>query len=413
MQRNYFFVFLVLLTFFAVSFITNILGPIMPAANASLHLSLSLAGFLPLSFFFAYGPTSIPAGYLTEKYGSKFVMLLGFITAAFGCLLLVSIPGFITYVVSLFIMGMGMAMLQVVINPLLRASGGEEHYSFFSVLAQLVFGGASFLSPAVYSYLMLNLPNASTRGRFLDVLAGLVPADMLWVTFYWICGVIAIGMIIILSLIKFPQVELKADEKVEGFSTVLSLFKNRIVIAYFFGIFAYVGTEQGVSVWISRFLQIYFSADPDTVGAHTTALFWGMQCLGGMLGLLLLKLFDVRLVMATFILAGVAALLSALFGSSETSIIAFPAFGFFTSVMYPGVFSLGLNSLKNHHGTFAGIMCSGIIGGAIIPFLVGLIGDACGLRNGMCLVFLPLAYMFGIAIFARPLVKNKTIFSKE
>jgi fucose permease len=81
--------------------------------------------------------------------------------------------------------------------------------------------------------------------------------------------------------------------------------------------------------------------------------------------------------------------------------------------MYPGVFSLGLNSLSKNHGTFAGILCTGIIGGAVIPFAEGLIGDAIGLKLGMCLVYLTLAYMLGIAIFARPLVKNKTIFSAK
>lgn len=413
MQRNYFFVLLVLITFFVVSFITNILGPIMPAANSSLHLSLSLAGFLPLSFFFAYGPTSIPAGYLSEKYGSKFVLLLGFITASVGCILFVIHPAFITYVISLFIMGMGMAMLQVVINPLLRASGGEENYSFFSVLAQLVFGMASFLSPAVYSYLMLNLPKSNEHGFIVQSLASLVPNDMYWVAFYWICGVICVAMVIFFTLIKFPKVELKEDEKLEGIASILHLLQQKVVIIFFFGIFAYVGTEQGVSVWISKFLEIYYQADPDTVGASTTALFWGMQCLGGILGLLLLKLFDVRLVLGTFLILGMITLLSALFGSDSMALFAFPAFGFCTSVMFPGIFSLGLNSLKSHHGTMAGIMCSGIMGGAIIPFFVGLLGDQFGLKIGMCLIFVPLTYMLGIAIFARPLVKNKTIFSKD
>ncbi len=409
MKRNYFFVFLVLLTFFVISFITNILGPIMPAANTSLNLSLSLAGFLPLSFFFAYGPTSIPAGYLSEKYGAKFVMLLGFTTATLGCLIFAMFPAFITYVLSLFIMGMGMAMLQVVINPLLRASGGEEHYSFYSVLAQLVFGGASFLSPLVYSYLMLNLPKASSG--LLAKLAHLVPSNMNWVAFYWICGLISLLMVLILLGIRFPKVKLTEEERVEGVNTILQLLKNKIVIIYFFGIFAYVGTEQGVSVWISKFLETYFNADPDTVGANSTALFWGMQCVGGILGLILLKLFDVRLILATFIIAGMVALAMALFGSYQVGLIAFPAVGFFTSVMYPGVFSLGLNSLDKNHGTFAGIMCSGIIGGAIVPFLIGLLGDVCGLRLAMCLVFVTLAYMLLIAVFAKPLVKNKTIFN--
>jgi fucose permease len=77
------------------------------------------------------------------------------------------------------------------------------------------------------------------------------------------------------------------------------------------------------------------------------------------------------------------------------------------------VLSLGLNSLEKHHGTFAGILCTGIIGGAIIPFVEGVLGDVIGLKFGMCLVYLTLAYMLGIAIFARPLVRNETIFSKK
>ena len=413
MNRSYFFVFLVMLTFFVISFLTNILGPIMPAANSSLNLSLALAGFLPLSFFIAYGPTSIPAGSMTEKYGSKFVMILGFTTMLLGCFLFAAHPGFITYVISLFIMGVGMAMLQVVINPLLRAAGGEEHYSFFSVLAQLCFGGASFLSPIVYSYLMLHIPQDNGKEFFIHTLAKHVPPSMPWVAFYWICGVIALLMIIILSIIKFPQVVLTEDEKTEGAAQIWKLLKNKTVIIYFLGIFAYVGTEQGVSVWISKFLLTYHQANPDTVGANTPALFWGMQCVGGILGLILLKLLDVRIILATFVIAGIIALFASLFGSYHTALITFPAVGFFNSVMYPGVFSLGLNSLEKNHGTFAGILCTGVIGGAIIPFLVGLIGNTVGLRYGMCLVFLSMAYMLGIAIFAKPLVHNQTIFNRK
>jgi fucose permease len=103
----------------------------------------------------------------------------------------------------------------------------------------------------------------------------------------------------------------------------------------------------------------------------------------------------------------------ALFGDYEVALFAFPAFGFCTSVMYPGVLSLGLNSLTKHHGTFAGILCTGIIGGAVIPFAEGIIGDIIGLKYGMCLVYLTLGYMFWIAIKARPFIKNKTIFSKD
>ncbi len=409
MKRNYFLVLLVLLTFFAISFLTNILGPIIPAANQSFDLSLALSGFLPLSFFIAYGPTSIPAGYLTERYGAKKVMILGFLAMASGCILFVFFPSFLTYLMSLFIMGIGMAMLQVVINPLLRTSGGEENFAFFSVMAQLVFGAASYVSPSVYSYLMNNVPNA-TQG-VSGFLASMVPGDMIWTSFYWLCLGIALVMIVVLVISKFPTVTLQEDERVEGFSLVMELFKNKVVIIFFLGIFAYVGIEQGVSVWISKFLETYHNLDPNMEGADTTGLFWGMQAVGGILGLLLIKLFDVRKVLGVFVVAASASLLLALFGGVGMALWAFPAVGFFTSVMYPSVLSLGLNSLPKHHGTFSGILCTGIIGGAILPFLVGWLGDFVGLKMGMTLVFVALFYLLWIALTAKPLVKNKTVFS--
>ena len=153
-------VWLVMFTFFVISFLTNILGPILPDAKKDLHLSLTMAGVLPFAFFIAYGIMSIPAGYLVEKYKEKKVMMAAFVLAALANLLFVLFPSFRSFLPSLFLVGCGMAMLQVVINPLLRAAGGEEHYSFNSVLAQLIFGLASFVSPVVFSYLVVHLQNA-------------------------------------------------------------------------------------------------------------------------------------------------------------------------------------------------------------------------------------------------------------
>jgi len=79
-----------------------------------------------------------------------------------------------------------MAILQVAINPLLRVSGGEEHFAFNSVLAQLIFGSASFLSPLLYSYLVRNLPVAGKQNLLLNSLRRLVPPNLPWVSLYWV-----------------------------------------------------------------------------------------------------------------------------------------------------------------------------------------------------------------------------------
>ena len=157
MKRNYFIVGLILLIFFVISFLTNILGPLIPDIIDSFKLSLTLAGFLPFSFFVAYGVMSIPSGFLVEKYGETRVIFVAFIIAFIGALLFASFSSFSIAMLSLFLIGLGMAMIQVAINPLLRVAGGEEHFAFNSVLGQLAFGLASFLSPQVYTYLVQNL----------------------------------------------------------------------------------------------------------------------------------------------------------------------------------------------------------------------------------------------------------------
>ena len=139
MNKNPTLVILVMLTFFAISFLTNIIGPIMPAANESFHMSLWLAGFLPFAFFIAYGVGSLPTGYFTDIYGTKSIILLGMFFAIVACFIFTFFHTLPIYLISLFFMGLGMALLQVVINPLLRTAGGEENYSFFSVMAQMIF----------------------------------------------------------------------------------------------------------------------------------------------------------------------------------------------------------------------------------------------------------------------------------
>ena len=168
MPRNYFMVGLILLTFFVISFLTNIIGPLVPEIIEDFDLNLTLVALLPFAFFIAYGVMSIPAGILIERYAEKKVMILAFGIAFFGALLFSLIPSYLVAVLSLFLIGTGMAMLQVAINPLLRVSGGEEHFAFNSLIGQLFFGAASFLSPLAYSYLVLNMGQVD-NGWFLQI----------------------------------------------------------------------------------------------------------------------------------------------------------------------------------------------------------------------------------------------------
>ena len=414
MKRSYYTVFLIMLTFFVISFLTNVFGPLIPDMITGFSLSMTLVALLPFAFFIAYGVMSIPSGMLIEKYNEKKMMMAAFTIALIGSLLLALYPNYLAAVFSLFVIGCGMAMLQVVINPLLRTAGGEENYAFYSVMAQLIFGLASFLSPLVYSSMVSGLQQ-ETPGGFYSFFKKLVPAQLPWISLYCFFVVICLAMVLIIFLSKFPKVALKPDEKAGQWATHVQLFKTKKVVLFFIAIICYVGTEQGVANWISQFLFSYHGLDPQKTGAQTVAYFWGLMTAGGLLGLLLLKLLDSKIVLISFTLFAILSLSAGLFGSSQIALIAFPMVGFFASVMYPIIFSLALNSVDEHHGSFSGILVTGIIGGAIMPLIVGWLGDHFGLKLGMCFLYFTLGYIFSIGFWAKPIIVNKTIqlFKKE
>jgi fucose permease len=301
-------------------------------------------------------------------------------------------------------------MLQVIINPLLRTSGGESNFAFYSAMAQLVFGLASFLSPMLYTYVTQNVHSANPTG-LAKFLGNLVPSNLNWVSLYWVFAAITLFMVIFIWTLKFPKVELTEDERIEVGSTLRSLLHNRTVVLFFIGLFAYVGTEQGISYWISKFLQTYHGLNPEIEGAKAISYFWGLMTVGCFLGMFLLKIFDSKKVLFVFSIMTAFALTTALLGTRQMAVIAFPLCGFTISVMYPIIFSLGLNSIPKHHGTFAGIMCTGIVGGAVVPFVIGGIAQQIGLRAAMFFIFITLGYIFSISIWAKPIIRNKTVFS--
>jgi len=365
---------------------------------------------LPFAFFIAYGVMSIPAGMLLERTREKPVMIGAFLLAFTGAMLFASIPRYPTAIVSLFLIGAGMAALQVAINPLLRVAGGEEHYAFNSVLAQLIFGGASFLSPFIYTYFVRNIGRPGGEAKpLVSLMAKLVPPALPWVAVYWIFALLVVGMVVVLAFVRFPVVARKEDERAGAWATHKVLFKNPTVLLFFFGIFAYVGTEQGVANWISQFLVTYHGYDPQTVGAAKVALFWGMMTIGGIHGLLLLKFVDSRRVLVGFTASAIVFLTLGLFGPGSLALIMFPLVGFAAAVMWPIIFSLALNSVESRHGSFSGILCTGIIGGALVPLVIGRLGDSFGLRQGMFVLYLTLGYILSIGLWARPLVANKTV----
>src|SRR5687768_13797580 len=175
----------------------------------------------------------------------------------------------------------------------------------------------------------------------------------------------------------------------------------------------YVGSEQGIANWMSKFLSSYHGFNPQIEGARAVAMFWGLMTVGCALGLVLLKLLDTRKVLIGFAAAAVLTLTTALGGAGALSWYSFMALGFCLSVMWSAIFSLALNSVERHHGSFSGILCTAIVGGAFVPLAVGWLGERVGLRAGMLLLYVPLGYILSIGFWARPLVGNATVSVRE
>lgn len=402
---------LVMLIFFVISFITNILNSIIVDVRTSFDLSLTLTGLLPFSFFIAYGIMSIPAGFLSEKYSDKKLLSISFSVMVLASILFVIFPGYAVFSFTLFSLGCCMAVLQVVINPMLRIAGGEEHFAFNSVLAQLVFGLASFASPFLYQSLVVN--NLADKNQIVSFLTNMVPENLPWVSLYVVFSLICLVLVFIVLATKYPNFEKNEEERVGDSDSYLSLLKNKWTLLYFTSIFCYVGIEQGIGNWISQFLLQYHGFDSQTTGANTVAYFWAMLTVGCLLGLLLLKVMDSRKLLILASLATITCLIFALTGSSKVSLISFPLVGFFISVMWSIIFSLALNSVKTHHGSLSGILCTGIAGGAIVPFIVGWLGELTSLKTGMFFLILPLFFILSIGFWASPLINNKTISLKK
>jgi FHS family L-fucose permease-like MFS transporter len=258
------------------------------------------------------------------------------------------------------------------------------------------------------------LSNPATTGNwFLLLLRELTPRALPWASIYWIFALSTIVMIVVLVWSRFPRVDRSAEESAGSWQMYGNLFRKPLVWAFFVAIFAYVGSEQGTADWISKFLSTYHGVDPHTAGATAVSWFWGLLTIGCFIGMGLLKVFDSRYVLVGTCFGALLCLTLALFGPAKVSMMAFPAIGLFASVMWPILVSLALNSVAEHHGSFAGILSTGIAGGAVVPLVIGRIGDHFGLRTGVAFLYVSFACVLSVGFWAKPLISNATVDLKK
>lgn len=397
------------LMFLLIGLLMSIISAIIPEMIRTFHISYGLASALPSAFFIAIALVCIPAGIAGEYYAPKYILLFSFLFGLVGILVFVLFLTYWTSILSLFIIGSMVATIQVIAVPLLRKACGPENLAFHTTLNNLMYGAGAFFSPVIYAFLSKERNGNTTGNVGMEILSRLTPKGFEWASSYWLFALLLILLVMTAIFIKFPVRErFRGDEQARK-EIYLELFKNKHVFLYFISLVAYGSCEQGIAAWMSEFFHVYHGLDPQTKGASILSFYWLLLTCGCFGGILLLRVFDSRKVLAALAVLCIISLVIALNGGIAASKIAFPLVGAFESVMWPVILSLAINSVSKHHEILSGVLYTASLGGALGPFIVGTIGDSFGLRASLDILFLPFLVVLSVAFWAKPLVANKTI----
>jgi len=383
------------LAYFTFGMITNVLGVVIPEVIKDYQLSLFAAGILAFAFFLAYGLFSIPTGLLMDRLGPRPLVLLGVALMGLGCLVVSWARNYPLIVGMIFAVGVGVTVLQTAGNPLIQHLDRTENYHRNLTLTIGFCGIGAFLGPFILAFVR-------GTGR---------PWQTLYLFFAGLSGL----LLVLLFLSRFPASEKAATERAAPSYGALLL--HPIVIAYSLGIFFYVGAEVGTASWIVKFFERVHGVSGEvsnaeaasfigrvlpTLPALVVALYWGMQGAGRLVSGAVLNRFGSRRILRIYSFMALACLLlAALAPARGLSAAGFIACGFFTSVLFTLIFSGTINSFTDSHGAISGLLCTAAVGGAIVPPIVGLVGDHSGLRVAMLIPALCFSYVFGLAMLGR------------
>ncbi|MDR2916871.1 MAG: MFS transporter [Tannerella sp.] len=395
------------LMFFQVGLLESMMSTLIPEMIKSFQINYGLASVMPFAYYMAFTLVCIPAGIAGGKYSPGKLPFLAFLIALAGVFIFVTFLTFQTSAISLFIMGSAAAIIQVTAIPLVRNVCGAENLAFHTTLNQLMFGMGAFLSPVIYSWVTSCMINGERFFPF-NILLHVIPKGFEWTSAYWLFILLLLSLMVTVVLVRLPNHRKEKSPDHNEKNVYKELFRNKYVIFYFFSFVAYASCEQGIAAWMSRYFQDYHGLDPLTEGASKLSLYWLLLIVGCFAGMLLLKFFESRKVLAVLTVCAIISLLLALYGGTHVATIAFPMVGAFESVMWPIIMSLTLNSVSKHHEVLSGFMFTASIGGALGPVIIGNMGDWFGLETSLHYLFLPLLVVLSVAFWAKPLVINKT-----
>jgi FHS family L-fucose permease-like MFS transporter len=373
--------------FFMMGFITCLNDILIPYLKAIFSLSYTQANFINGCFFGAYFVMGIPAGQLVKRIGYKGGMLVGFLIAALGAFLFYPAAESRSYGLflgALFVLATGVVLLQVAGNPYVSILGPARSAPARLTLTQAFNSLGTTVAPLLgTAFILSNLPDLeSASAAAIDVRAVQVP--------YVGIGVVLIIISVLLGLLKLPTVTLAQTEH----DPSRRAWHYRHLVLGVVGIFAYVGAEVAIGSHIVSYLghSDIMGLSPKLAG-DKVAYYWGGAMVGRFLGAYLLNKFNPGRLLAFNALGAVALVLLSISTHGEVAMWSLLAVGLMNSIMFATIFTLAVAGLGRHTEEASGLLNVGIVGGAVVPMLFGLVADTSTLRWAFVLPILCYVYI--------------------
>ncbi|WP_027136593.1 sugar MFS transporter [Gaetbulibacter saemankumensis] len=419
-QKSYRSAFILLtMLFFLWGFITVLVDSLIPRLRELFTLSYFQAGLVQFAFFGAYFLLSIPASYILSKIGYKKGIILGLLTMALGCLLFypaASYRVFGIFILAYFILAAGMTVLQVAANPFVAVLGSEEGASSRLNLSQAFNSLGTAIAPAVGAFFILSdviknkdeieVLDSASKQAYLATEASAVQTPFLG---------LALFISIIAAIFLFAKLPRMISEESTG--TYSEAIKNRKLMQGVLGIFFYVGAEVAIgSYLVNYFLDMNLvnvikensimksiaetilnsglteKDDKAVVGVFVT-FYWSGAMVGRFVGAYLTKIIKPGKVLAIFATISITLILLSISTVGLVSMWSILAVGLFNSIMFPTIFTLAIDGIGELKPKASGLLCTAIVGGAIIPPAFGLLTDLMAFKNALLFIVLCYAYI--------------------
>jgi FHS family L-fucose permease-like MFS transporter len=379
--------------FFFWGFVHNLDPILIPHLRKAFNLTDLQSSLIDSSVFVAYFAMALPAGYVMRKYGYKSGILIGLVLFGIGSILFVPAANYLQYsyfLGALFIIASGLTFLETAANPYVTILGPPETATKRLNFSQSFNGLAAFIAPTVIGPMILsgkNLTEAETASMSSAELNAYLTSEAASVKMpYLILGLIILAVAVVIYFTKMPDVKDEDKEGADGATFVGALKSMKLrwgILAQFF----YVGAQVCVGSFFIK--MAVTTAGLEEITAAKYLGFYGLAfMIGRFFGTFLMQYIQPRKLLIVYAAINILLSVLAIYGTGIIVVYTLIAIAFFMSIMFPTIFSMGIDGLGHNTKIGSSLIVMSIVGGAILPPLLGLISDATGnIQNGYVVPF--------------------------